>query len=48
MKEIKTEVGNESVRLKINVIGWVVMACLFADDTVLFVESEEELQSEMD
>ena len=27
-----------------NGMGWTVVACLLADDTVLFAESEEELQ----
>ena len=35
MKEIKANVGNVGARLKINGIRWAVVACLFADDTVV-------------
>ena len=38
MREMKTKVGNVDARLKINGMGWAVVECLFADDTVLFVE----------
>ena len=40
--------GNVDVRLKINGIRWAIVACLFADDTVLFAESEEERQTMVD
>ena len=31
-----------------NGMGWTVVTCLFADDTVLFTKSEQELQRVMD
>ena len=34
-KEMKIKVGNVGTRLKRNGMGWAVMACLFADDTVM-------------
>ena len=37
-----------SLRLKLNGEGWAVVACLFADDTVLLAESERELQRVVD
>ena len=42
MREMKAKVGNVGTRLKMNGIWWAVVACLFAADTVLFVESVEE------
>ena len=45
---MKTEVRNVGARLKMNRIGWAVLACFFTDDTVLFVESEKELQRMVD
>ena len=41
MREMKANVVNVGVRLKINGMSRVVVACLFADDIVLFSESEE-------
>ena len=38
MRKIKLKVGNVGERLKINGMGWTVVACLFADDTALFAE----------
>lgn len=35
--------GNVGARLKLNGVGWFVVACLFADNTVLFAWSAEEL-----
>ena len=48
MREMKTKVRNGGGRLKINAISWTVVACLFADDTVLFAKNEEELQRVVD
>ena len=42
MGVMKFKVGNVGARLKINGIGWLVVASLFVHDTVLFPESEEE------
>ena len=39
---------NVGTSLKINVMGWTVMACLFATNIVLFAESEEQLQNVVD
>ena len=44
MKDIKAKVGNIGARLKINGINWAVVVYLLADNTVLFVEDEEEFQ----
>ena len=35
MREMKAKVGNVKAGLKINRIGWAVVACLFADDSVI-------------
>ena len=43
MREMKAKVGNIGARLKLNEKGWAVVACLFADYTVLLAESEREL-----
>ena len=48
MREIKVKIRNVDTRLKINGMGWSVVASVFADDTVLFAESEEELQKTVD
>ena len=48
MREMKAKVGNIGARLKLNGEGWAVVACLFADDTVLLAESEGELQRVVD
>ena len=48
MREMKAKVVNVGVRLKMNVMGWAVVVCQFADDTVLSAESEEELQGVVD
>ena len=41
MKEMKAKVGNVVARLKMRGMGQAVVACLFADDNVLFAESEK-------
>ncbi len=38
MREMKAKVGNAATRLKVNGVDWYVVACLFADDTVLLSE----------
>ncbi len=48
MKEMKAKVGKVGARLKLNGMDWAVVACLFADDTVLLAESERELQRVVD
>ncbi len=48
MREMKAKVGNVDARLKVNGVDWSVVACLFADDTVLLAESERELQQVVD
>ena len=35
MREMNAKVGNVGTRLKLNGMGWAVVACLLADDTVL-------------
>ena len=35
MREMNAKVGNVDARLKINGMGWAVVACLFADNTCL-------------
>ncbi len=45
---MKAKVGNVGARLKVNGVDWSVVACLFADDTVLLAESERELQRIVD
>ena len=48
MREMKGKVGRVGARVKMNGMSCVVVvvvACLFADDTVLFAESEEKFQS---
>ena len=35
MREKKAKVGNLGARLKINGMGWAMVTCLFADDTVI-------------
>ncbi len=44
MREMKAKVGKPGARLKLNGVNWSAAACLFADDTVLLVESERKLQ----
>ena len=39
MREMKAKVGNVGTRIKINGMGWAVVACLFADDTMFIAES---------
>ena len=39
MREMKAYVGNVGERLKMNGIGWAMVTCLFADETVLFFPS---------
>ena len=46
MREMKAKVGNIGARLKMNGNGWAVVACLFADDTVLFAESKVKRSSD--
>ena len=48
IREMKAKVGNVGARLKVNGVGWSVVTCLFADDTVLLAESERELQRVVD
>ena len=48
MRKRKTKGVNVGARLKRNGMGWAVVACLFAGDTMLFVESEEEFYSMVD
>ena len=43
MREMKVKVRNVGARLNMNGMGWAMVACLFADNTVLFAESEEEI-----
>ena len=45
MNEMKAKVGNIGTRLKIKGMGWTMLACLFADDTMLSAESKGELKS---
>ena len=35
MREMKVKIGHVGARLDINGMGWTVLACLFADDTVV-------------
>lgn len=35
MREMKAKVGNVGARLRLNEVSWSVVACLFADDTVV-------------
>ena len=44
MKEVKMRIRNEGAGLMKDGIEWKIPACLYADDAVLFAESEEELQ----
>ncbi len=48
MREVGAKVGNVGARLKVNGVDWSIVACLFADDTVLLAESEKELQRVVD
>ena len=47
-REMEDKVGNVDVRVNMNGMGWAVVACLFADDTLLFAEREKELQRVVD
>ena len=47
-REMQAKVRNVGAGLKINGMGWAVVACLFTNDTVLFAESAEELQRMVD
>ena len=38
MSKMKANMGNVGARLKMNWNGWAVVACLFADNTILFAE----------
>ncbi len=48
MRKRKAKVGNVGTRPKANGVDWFVVACLFADNTVLLAESERELQRVVD
>ena len=38
MREMKAKVRNVCAKLNMNEMDWAVVACLFADDTVLLAE----------
>lgn len=42
MKGMKTNIGNVAARMKLDGMGWAVVALLFADDTVSIAENEGE------
>ncbi len=44
MREIEEKVRNKGAKLRLNGEDWSVVTCLFADDTVLLAECEEDLQ----
>ncbi len=44
MREMKCKVVNTGAKLRLNGEVWSVVTCLFAHDTVLLAESEEDLQ----
>lgn len=48
MREIKAEVWNASVRLRLNGVSWSVVACLSVADTVLLAECARALQRPVD
>ena len=41
MRKIKAKMGNVSATLKINGLGWLMVACLFADNTVICRERKK-------
>lgn len=44
MREMKAGVGSVGAGLKLSVVEWSLVANIFADNTVLFAESEKKLQ----
>jgi len=48
MREMKVRVGDMSAKLRLNGVQHILMAGLFADDTVLLAESREMLQKVVD
>ena len=38
MRKIEVNVGNEDARLEMNGMDWLMVACLFANDTIFFVD----------
>ncbi len=43
MREMEAKMEEKCARLQLNEADWSVVACLFADDTVLLTQSEREL-----
>ena len=48
MKEVKMGMGREEVRFKEEGREWILSSLLYADDLVLWGESEEELRAMVD